>query len=80
LSIYSLELFKEPVTIKCGHKFCKNCILKVTNNEHATCPFCNIKIEKRSIPKEDNELLQSTIKLFNNLTEAIYYDSGIDGK
>ncbi|KAL7297303.1 hypothetical protein TKK_0009700 [Trichogramma kaykai] len=73
-----LEYFKEPVTIRCGHKFCRGCIFKVATNEHATCPFCNIKIQKRSIPKQGNKLVQSIVDHFQDLVEAIKNDSGID--
>lgn len=77
---YSFEFFEEPVTIKCGHKFCKNCILRVASTAKSSCPICKIKIQKRSIPKESNQLLQACVKQFHRLTQAIHDDSGIDGK
>lgn len=52
----------------------------MAGNENATCPFCNIKIQKRSIPKEGNEVLKAVVKQFQALTKAIFSDSGIDGK
>ncbi|XP_058789917.1 breast cancer type 1 susceptibility protein-like [Phymastichus coffea] len=73
-----LELFNIPVTIKCGHKFCRLCILKVTNNENSSCPFCNTKIHKRSIPKQGNPVFQRSVEKLENLIKAIEVDSGID--
>lgn len=76
---YSFESFEEPVTIKCGHKFCRKCIERVASLENSKCPCCLTKINKRSIPKECNELLQESVKHFYNLIKAIKDDSGIDG-
>ncbi|XP_014207061.1 breast cancer type 1 susceptibility protein homolog [Copidosoma floridanum] len=73
-----LELFDEPVTIKCGHKFCKSCILQVASSENAACPFCNLKIQKRSIPRDGNGILKSCVNKYKALVEAILDDSGID--
>ena len=77
---FSLEYFKEPVTIKCGHKFCRSCILRVTNAKNASCPVCKQEIHKRSIPKEGNNLLQACVENYQALTKAIEADIGINSK
>ncbi|XP_069488463.1 E3 ubiquitin-protein ligase TRIM39-like isoform X2 [Ambystoma mexicanum] len=32
-----LEFYKDPVTIKCGHNFCRHCILRVSSSQGAAC-------------------------------------------
>uniref|UniRef100_A0A8D0G7C3 Uncharacterized protein n=1 Tax=Sphenodon punctatus TaxID=8508 RepID=A0A8D0G7C3_SPHPU len=34
-----LDCFKEPVTLRCGHNFCRGCITKC-NEESQACPEC----------------------------------------
>ncbi|XP_039668810.1 E3 ubiquitin-protein ligase TRIM39-like [Perca fluviatilis] len=37
-----LDVFTDPVTILCGHNFCKNCINEHWNtNDQYLCPMCN---------------------------------------
>ncbi|XP_056132297.1 E3 ubiquitin-protein ligase TRIM39-like [Lampris incognitus] len=37
-----LDVFIDPVTIPCGHNFCKSCITQHwDNNEECWCPMCN---------------------------------------
>ncbi|KAJ8672299.1 hypothetical protein QAD02_003558, partial [Eretmocerus hayati] len=73
-----IELFREPVSLKCGHRFCRNCILRVAGNENSSCPLCNIKIQKRSIPRDSCALVQQCIDHYRALCQAIFSDSGID--
>ncbi|XP_053170153.1 E3 ubiquitin-protein ligase TRIM21-like [Scomber japonicus] len=43
-----LDVFTHPVTIPCGHNFCKNCITKHWNvNLHCQCPMCKDVFDRR---------------------------------
>ncbi|XP_060788936.1 E3 ubiquitin-protein ligase TRIM39-like isoform X2 [Neoarius graeffei] len=43
-----LEVFTDPVTIPCGHSFCKSCITQSWDkSQHYYCPFCQEKFTKR---------------------------------
>ncbi|KAM6936694.1 uncharacterized protein PEZ65_006750 [Lycodopsis pacificus] len=42
-----LEVFTEPVSIPCGHNFCKACINRHwENNEWCQCPLCNERFNR----------------------------------
>ncbi|XP_054477383.1 uncharacterized protein LOC129109370 [Anoplopoma fimbria] len=42
-----LDIFTEPVSIPCGHNFCKACInTHWVNKEQCQCPLCNEKFNK----------------------------------
>ncbi|KAK7939960.1 hypothetical protein WMY93_003286 [Mugilogobius chulae] len=56
-----LEVFSEPVTIPCGHNFCKRCINKVWNTAGpCTCPLCNEVFSSRPELKV-NTLLREVV-------------------
>ncbi|XP_062299833.1 E3 ubiquitin-protein ligase TRIM39-like [Scomber scombrus] len=43
-----LDVFTHPVTIPCGHNFCKNCITQHWNiNSHCQCPMCKDVFDRR---------------------------------
>ncbi|KAM4609421.1 uncharacterized protein ACJ7VT_015194 [Polymixia lowei] len=43
-----LDVFIEPVSIPCGHNFCKACITKYWDNtDQCHCPMCKNPLEKR---------------------------------
>nr|XP_046234441.1 zinc-binding protein A33-like [Scatophagus argus] len=43
-----LDVFTEPVTIPCGHNFCKNCITSHWNiNIQSYCPMCKDAFDRR---------------------------------
>ncbi|XP_062299879.1 zinc-binding protein A33-like [Scomber scombrus] len=43
-----LDVFTHPVTIPCGHNFCKNCITEHWNiNSHCQCPMCEDVFDRR---------------------------------
>ncbi|XP_074554788.1 E3 ubiquitin-protein ligase TRIM21-like isoform X1 [Halichoeres trimaculatus] len=43
-----LDVFTDPVTIPCGHNFCKNCLTKHWDvNKRCECPLCKDVFEKR---------------------------------
>ncbi|XP_042367303.1 E3 ubiquitin-protein ligase TRIM41-like [Plectropomus leopardus] len=43
-----LDVFTDPVTLPCGHNFCKNCITQHLNfNSHRQCPMCKEQVNKK---------------------------------
>uniref|UniRef100_A0A3B4ULP9 Uncharacterized protein n=1 Tax=Seriola dumerili TaxID=41447 RepID=A0A3B4ULP9_SERDU len=43
-----LDVFTNPVTLPCGHNFCKSCITQHMNfNSHRQCPLCKERIDKK---------------------------------
>ncbi|XP_042259584.1 E3 ubiquitin-protein ligase TRIM39-like [Thunnus maccoyii] len=43
-----LDVFNDPVSIPCGHNFCKNCITKHWNiSVQCQCPLCNKRFDIR---------------------------------
>ncbi|XP_078021237.1 E3 ubiquitin-protein ligase TRIM21-like [Epinephelus lanceolatus] len=43
-----LDVFTDPVTIPCGHNFCKTCITHHWNiNDQTQCPVCKKQIDRR---------------------------------
>ncbi|XP_028264781.1 nuclear factor 7, ovary-like isoform X1 [Parambassis ranga] len=46
-----LTLFTDPVTLLCGHDFCRQCITEVLNTQHQ-CPLCksSVSAEATSLP------------------------------
>ncbi|XP_076059266.1 uncharacterized protein LOC143035932 [Oratosquilla oratoria] len=50
--VICLDLMKNPLTTKCGHSFCGDCIqqiVKLSARGSAHCPLCNATITKRSL-------------------------------
>ncbi|KAM9424429.1 E3 ubiquitin-protein ligase TRIM21-like [Pholidichthys leucotaenia] len=42
-----LDVFTDPVTIPCGHNFCKNCITQHWDVNSCQCPMCKKKFNMR---------------------------------
>ncbi|XP_044042692.1 E3 ubiquitin-protein ligase TRIM41-like isoform X2 [Siniperca chuatsi] len=43
-----LDVFTDPVTLPCGHNFCKNCITQHLNfNSQHHCPMCKERVDKK---------------------------------
>uniref|UniRef100_A0A672FR08 RING-type domain-containing protein n=1 Tax=Salarias fasciatus TaxID=181472 RepID=A0A672FR08_SALFA len=43
-----LEVFTDPVSIPCGHNFCKQCITQHWNtNNICDCPLCKKRFRRR---------------------------------
>lgn len=53
-----LDYFSDPITVLCGHSFCKTCIDQALIQK-SFCPICSSKIRKRTI--ESNGGLQPLI-------------------
>ncbi|XP_041733185.2 E3 ubiquitin-protein ligase rnf168 isoform X2 [Coregonus clupeaformis] len=39
-----LEIFLEPVTLPCGHTFCKPCFLETVDKSNLCCPLCRKRV------------------------------------
>ncbi len=43
-----LDVFTDPVTLPCGHNFCKNCITQHLNfNSQRQCPMCKERVDRK---------------------------------
>ncbi|XP_041841607.1 E3 ubiquitin/ISG15 ligase TRIM25-like [Melanotaenia boesemani] len=62
-----LDLFKEPVTIYCGHSYCRRCIESYWNKEEKkseySCPQCREIFSPRPVLKKNNILEEVVEKL-----------------
>uniref|UniRef100_A0ABM5FHH1 RING-type E3 ubiquitin transferase n=1 Tax=Pogona vitticeps TaxID=103695 RepID=A0ABM5FHH1_9SAUR len=64
-----LEYFKDPVTIECGHNFCRACLTQCwegTEGEEASCPQCRAKVRRNLIP---NRQLANLVEQLSHLEE-----------
>ncbi|KAI2647277.1 E3 ubiquitin/ISG15 ligase TRIM25 [Labeo rohita] len=65
-----LDVFKDPVTIPCGHKFCKSCLNQCWENSHdCKCPFCKKTFSKRPDLK-NNTAFREVLQFFQNKSSA----------
>ncbi|XP_075702360.1 E3 ubiquitin/ISG15 ligase TRIM25-like [Rhinoderma darwinii] len=52
-----LNIYKDPVTLKCGHNFCMDCITCVLDTQEGSgvydCPQCRAQFKKRSALKKN---------------------------
>jgi len=56
---------KEPLQTPCGHRFCKNCIIKMIRENAIRCPMCQLSImEKELVPDNfaKREILSFIVK------------------
>ncbi|XP_072882758.1 E3 ubiquitin-protein ligase TRIM65-like isoform X2 [Hemitrygon akajei] len=59
-----LELFTEPVTMPCGHSFCRSCLSDyLDRQELRTCPACRTTFERRPEPLFKNLVLDDMVKM-----------------
>ncbi|XP_017259821.1 E3 ubiquitin-protein ligase TRIM39 [Kryptolebias marmoratus] len=42
-----LDVFKDPVTLPCGHNFCKSCIEEHLRRSQRQCPLCKELVDKK---------------------------------
>ncbi|XP_033111085.1 uncharacterized protein LOC117112136 isoform X2 [Anneissia japonica] len=70
-----LEMLQDPVSTKCGHQFCRFCILAVLQTKPtAPCPLCKKAITKRGLT--ENKRLKEIVAAVGLVTTAIEEDSG----
>ncbi|XP_056133860.1 zinc finger protein RFP-like [Lampris incognitus] len=59
-----LDVFTDPVTIPCGHNFCKSCITQCwDSNEECRCPNCNELFNTRLEPRVNHFIREMTFQL-----------------
>ncbi|XP_042202437.1 E3 ubiquitin-protein ligase TRIM39-like [Callorhinchus milii] len=63
-----LEFYTDPVTIDCGHNFCRDCILQCwgTGQESVSCPQCRQQIPQRSV--RSNRTLSNIVESVQRLS------------
>ncbi|XP_042202515.1 E3 ubiquitin-protein ligase TRIM39-like [Callorhinchus milii] len=63
-----LEFYTEPVTIDCGHNFCRDCILQCwgTGQESVSCPQCRQQIPQRGV--RPNRTLSNIVESVQRLS------------
>nr|XP_020634202.1 tripartite motif-containing protein 7-like isoform X1 [Pogona vitticeps] len=64
-----LEDFMDPITIECGHNFCRACLTRCwegTEGEEASCPQCRAKVRRNLIP---NRQLANLVEQLSHLEE-----------
>ncbi|XP_060615428.2 zinc finger protein RFP-like isoform X2 [Anolis sagrei] len=65
-----LDFFKDPVTIDCGHNFCRSCLAKCWGEPgpEASCPQCRESIPQRTF--RPNRQLANVAELVQKLQEG----------
>ncbi|KAM4700973.1 E3 ubiquitin-protein ligase TRIM39-like [Discoglossus pictus] len=65
-----LDHFKDPVSIDCGHSFCRHCISRTWRGIHSnfSCPQCR-KTSKWKFLRP-NRLVENVVEILNNLLAA----------
>ncbi|XP_067321600.1 zinc finger protein RFP-like [Anolis sagrei] len=60
-----LEYFKKPVSIACGHNFCRSCLAQYRKEKGATCPQCRKEVLEGDI--RPNWQLAKLVKIAKKL-------------
>uniref|UniRef100_G1KK33 Zinc finger protein RFP-like n=1 Tax=Anolis carolinensis TaxID=28377 RepID=G1KK33_ANOCA len=66
-----LEYFKDPVTLECGHNFCRSCITqcwKKSVTQETSCPQCREKVQQRNL--KSNWQLANIIEITKKLPKG----------
>ncbi|XP_064411116.1 zinc-binding protein A33-like [Latimeria chalumnae] len=56
------EVFKDPVTLKCGHNFCRECVCKCWKMTSPSCPIC--KADSAIFDLTTNITLRNIIEVY----------------
>lgn len=47
-----LEIYSSPVLLRCGHRFCQECIVEYLGGKSKGCPLCKVPTNKRDLHTE----------------------------
>uniref|UniRef100_A0A452H9P3 Tripartite motif containing 10 n=1 Tax=Gopherus agassizii TaxID=38772 RepID=A0A452H9P3_9SAUR len=74
-----LEYFTEPVTLECGHNFCRACISQCREGSDtaASCPQCRETVQQRNL--RPNRQLANVVELVKRLSLQAAKGAGGDG-
>ncbi|XP_065420658.1 zinc finger protein RFP-like [Chrysemys picta bellii] len=74
-----LEYFTEPVTLECGHNFCRACISQCWEGSDtaASCPQCRETMQQRNL--RPNRQLANVIEIAKRLSLQAAKGAGADG-
>ncbi|XP_044838382.1 zinc finger protein RFP-like isoform X1 [Mauremys mutica] len=74
-----LEYFTEPVTLECGHNFCRACISQCWEGSDtaASCPQCRETVQQRNL--RPNRQLANILELVKRLSLQAAKGTGGDG-
>uniref|UniRef100_A0A8C7X1C3 RING-type domain-containing protein n=1 Tax=Oryzias sinensis TaxID=183150 RepID=A0A8C7X1C3_9TELE len=73
-----LSLFTEPVTLFCGHSFCRECISSFLSSQQC-CPQCRSDVSMKKTPLTTNHALKSLAERAKE-NERIKKESGTDSQ
>ncbi|KAM9120384.1 zinc finger protein RFP-like [Pangshura tecta] len=74
-----LEYFREPVTLECGHNFCRACITQCWegSNRVSSCPQCREPVQQRNL--RPNRQLANVLEIAKRLSLQAAKGAGDDG-
>ncbi|XP_044837754.1 zinc finger protein RFP-like isoform X2 [Mauremys mutica] len=74
-----LEYFTEPVTLECGHNFCRACITQCWEGSDtaASCPQCRETVQQRNL--RPNRQLANVLEIAKRLSLQAAKGAGEDG-
>ncbi|XP_039358226.1 zinc finger protein RFP-like [Mauremys reevesii] len=74
-----LEYFTEPVTLECGHNFCRACIAQCWEGSDtaASCPQCREAVQQRNL--RPNKQLANVLEIAKRLSLQAAKGTGGDG-
>ncbi|XP_044837285.1 zinc finger protein RFP-like [Mauremys mutica] len=74
-----LEYFTEPVTLECGHNFCRACISQCWEGSDtaASCPQCRETVQQRNL--RPNRQLANVVEIAKRLNLQVAKGTGEDG-
>ncbi|XP_024147804.1 E3 ubiquitin-protein ligase TRIM38 [Oryzias melastigma] len=73
-----LSLFTEPVTLLCGHSFCRECITTFLSSQQC-CPQCRSDVSMEKTSLTTNHALKSLAERVKEI-ERIKKESGTDSQ